>query len=118
MAISLKATVNALAPSAAHASGGATATTIAADLTAVSDAITAAAADATISADPTAAGLVQAAADAFDTLNSAVGAIDLTTVVAGDVVLTFNPATVLTKNMLRSCVASILRGVDGSADLT
>lgn len=118
MAISLKSTVNAVSPSAAHASGGATADLVATDLTAVSDAITAAAANVTIAGDVTALGLVTAISTALGTLNTDIGTVDLSTAISGDVVLTFNPVTVISKNNLRACVAAILKCVEGSNDLT
>jgi hypothetical protein len=118
MAITLQATVNAYSPSAAHTSGGVTAALISTDESTVDADITAALANATISGDSTALGLVTQIQTDFATLKTDIGTVDLNAAVSGDVVVSYNPSTVVSKNMLRACLNAIMQAVNGAKDLS
>lgn len=76
--------------------------------------IAAAEANETISGDGTALGLVQQIGTDFSALTAALAAGGSGT----DVVVSYNPATVLTKNQLRACLEAIIGTVKGASDLS
>ena len=111
---------------------GAAVDAVVADEAAVTSAIAAAAANGTISGDGTAAGLVADIGTAFTTLTDDLDLVpDLVAQITTDlalvpnnagysspVVLVYDPAVVITKNAMRSCLMAMMRSIDGADDLT
>jgi hypothetical protein len=112
--IAIAATPDAVSPSAAHRGDpqGASVAAIAAEA-AVSSDITAALAVPAISGDTASTTAVTLIQTDFATLTTA-----LAPATASPVLLSYDPAIVLTKNALRACLRAILRVVDGAKDLT